>query len=147
LVSDLGQKFRTSYTSGLIQVSDNAKIFAMVKEVLIELGRPKGEVKFEVIGIKKKGGFSSIANKTITDTISNVNFTDELFGNIGLSDNPNAPTTFSQANVKKIIRVRKLLNAIQYKVSSDKLDTDYTILAIQAYGNLIPTSPPSDWKK
>ena len=147
LVSDLGQKFRTSYTSGLIQVSDNAKIFAMVKEVLIELGRPKGEVKFEVIGIKKKGGFSSIANKTITDTISNVNFTDELFGDIGLSDNPNAPTTFSQANVKKIIRVRKLLNAIQYKVSSDKLDTDYTILGIQAYGNLIPTSPPSDWKK
>jgi len=147
LVSDLGQKFRTSYTSGLIQISNNAKMFAMVKEVLIELGRPKGEVKFEVIGIKKKGGFSSIANKTITDTISNVNFTDELFGDMGLSDNPNAPTTFSQANVKKIIRVRKLLNAIQYKVSSDKLDTDYTILAIQAYGNLIPTSPPSDWKK
>ena len=149
LVTDLGQKFRTSYTSGLIQVSDNAKIFAMVKEVLIELGRPKGEILFEVIGIKKKGGFNTITTKTITNeaSISNVNFTDELFGDIRLSDNPNAPTTFSQANVKKIIRVRKLLNAIQYKVSSDKLNTDYTILGIQAYGNLIPTSPPSDWKK
>ena len=145
--SDLGQAFRTSYTSGLMQVSDNSKIFAMVKEILVDIGRPKGEVLFEVIGIKKKGGFNSIASKTITDTISNVNFTDELFGDIGLSDNPNAPTTFSQVSVKKIVRVRKLLNAIQYRISSTKLDTDYTILGIQAFGNLVPTSTPSEWKK
>ena len=147
LVSDLGEAFRTSYTSGLMQVSDNSKIFAMVKEVLVDIGRPKGEVLFEIIGIKKKGGFSSIANKTITDTISNVNFTDELFGDIGLSDNPNAPTTFSQVSVKKIVRVRKLLNAIQFRISSTKLDTDYTILGIQAFGNLVPTSTPSEWKR
>ena len=115
--------------------------------MLIDIGRPKGEILFEIIGIKKKGGFSSIANKTITDTISNVNFTDELFGDIGLSDNPNAPTTFSQTSVKKIVRVRKLLNSIQFRVSSTKLDTDYTILAIQAFGNLIPTSSPSEWKR
>jgi hypothetical protein len=149
LFSDLGQKFRTSYTSGLIQISDNAKMFAMVKEVLIELGRPKGKILFEVIGIKKKGGFNTIATRTITNeaSISNVNFTDSLFSDIFFSENPNVPTTVSQANVKKIIRVRKLLNAIQYKVSSDTLDTDYAILAIQAYGNLIPTSSPSDWKR
>lgn len=146
LVSDLGQPFRTSYTSGLMQVNDNSKMFAMVKEVLVDIGRPKGEILFEIIGIKKKGGFSSIASKTITDTISNVNFTDELFGDLGLSDNPNAPTTFSQVSVKKIVRVRKLLNAIQFRISSTKLDTDYTILGIQAYGNLIPTSTPSNWK-
>lgn len=147
VISDLGQAFRTSYTSGLLQINDNAKIFAMVKEVLVEIGRPKGEVLFEIIGIKKKGGFSSIASKTITDTISTVNFTDELFGDIGLSDNPNAPTTFSQTSVKKIVRVRKLLNSIQYRISSTKLDTDYTILGIQAFGNIIPTSSPSEWKR
>lgn len=145
--SDLGQAFRTSYTSGLLQINENAKIFAMVKEILVEIGRPKGEILFEIIGIKKKGGFSSIASKTITDTISTVNFTDELFGDIGLSDNPNAPTTFSQTAVKKIVRVRKLLNSIQYRISSTKLDTDYTILGIQAFGNIIPTSSPSEWKR
>lgn len=149
LVSDLGQSFRTSYTSGLMQVSDNSKIFAMVKEILIAIGRPKGEILFEIIGIKKKGGFATIATKTISDlsTLSNVNFTDQLFSDIVFSDNPNVPTVFAQASIKKIVRVRKLLNAIQFRVSSNKLDTDYTLLEIQAFGNLVPTSTPSEWKK
>jgi len=147
--SDLGQAIRTSYTSGLMQINDNAKMFAMVKEVMLILSRPKGEILFEVIGIKKKGGFSTIATKTISDitSLSTTNFTDELFSNLSLSDNPTTSTNFAQATIKKILRIRKLLNSIQFKVSSLKVDTDYAIVGIQAFGNLIPTSSPSEWKR
>ena len=147
--SDLGQAIRTSYTSGLMQINDNAKMFAMVKEVMLILSRPKGEILFEVIGIKKKGGFSTIATKTISDitSLSTTNFTDELFSNLSLSDNPTISTNFAQATIKKILRIRKLLNSIQFKVSSLKVDTDYAIVGIQAFGNLIPTSSPSEWKR
>lgn len=146
LLSDLGQPFRTSYTSGLIAISDNAKIFAKLKDIIVELGRPRGSITFEILALLKKKGFSSLGARQITDSISNVNFVDALFGDIFLSENPNTAKTFSQASIKKRIKMRKLVNAIQYKIYSNAVDTDYTILSIQADGNLIPTRIPTEWK-
>lgn len=146
VLSDLGQPFRTSYTSGLIAISDNAKIFAKLKDIIVELGRPRGNITFEILALLKKKGFSSLGARQITDSISNVNFVDALFGDIFLSENPNTAKTFSQASIKKRIKMRKLVNAIQYKIYSNAVDTDYTILSIQADGNLIPTRIPSEWK-
>jgi hypothetical protein len=146
VLSDLGQAFRTSYTSGLIPVSNNVKIWAKTKDIIIELGRPRGTIFFETLGILRKQGFSSLGTKSITDSVSNVNFVDALFGDIFLSENPNTSTTFTQASVKKRLKMRKLVNAIQFKVYSNSVDADYTILSIQADGNLIPTRIPSAWK-
>jgi hypothetical protein len=148
VLSDLGQAFRTSYTSGLIAVADNVKIFAKTKDIILELGRPRGTISFEVLGLLKKQGFSSLAGRSITDldTISNVNFVDALFGDVFLSENPNTSTTFTQASIKKRLKIRKLINAIQFKVYSNSVDVDYTILSIQADGNLIPTRIPAEWK-
>lgn len=148
VLSDLGQPFRTSYTSGLIAISDNAKIFAKLKDIIVELGRLKGVVTFEGLGLLKKQGFSSLGGRTITDidTVSNVNFVDALFGDVFLSQNTNVATTFSQASIKKLLKMKKLVNAIQFKVYSNTADTDYTILSIQADGNLIPTRTPARWK-
>jgi hypothetical protein len=146
VLSDLGQAFRTSYTSGLIPVSDNVKIWAKLKDIIIELGRPRGTITFEILALLKKKGFSSLGSRSVTDSVSNVNFVDALFGDIFLSENPNASTTFTQASVKKRLKMRKLVNAIQFKVYSNSVDTDYTILSIQADGNLIPTRIPTEWK-
>lgn len=143
---DLGQPFRTSYISGLLPISKNKKIFAKVKEALIELGRPKGTIKFEVLGIERKKGFTSLATRTITDSVSTIDFANALFGDFAFSDDVDVPKSYSQASVKKTARIRKLLNAIQFHVYSDAADTDYTILGIQADGNIIPTRPPSNWR-
>ena len=146
VTTDLGQAFRTSYTSGLIAVSDNTKIWAKLKDIIFELGRPKGTIQVETLAILRKKGFSSLGGRTITDSISNVNFVDALFGDIFLSENPNTSTTFTQSSVKKRLKMGKLVNAIQFKVYSNAVDTDYTILSIQADGNLIPTRIPTEWK-
>jgi hypothetical protein len=142
---DLGQSFRTSFISGLIPISRNKKIFAKVKEALIEIGRPRGTVNFEVLGIEKKKGFSSLGSKVITDSVSTIDFCNELFDDYAFDEDRSVPKSFSQASVKKRLRVRKLLNAIQFHVYSDTADTDYTILSIMAEGRVIPTRAPSDW--
>jgi hypothetical protein len=144
---DLGQPFRTSYISGLIPIDRNKKVFAKVKEALIELGRPKGTINFEVLGVERKKGFSSVASKTITDTVSNIDFTEGLFSDAEFStDEGPAPKTYAQASVKKWLRIKKKLNAIQFHVYSNAAGTDYTILGLQAEGKISPTKISSNWK-
>lgn len=145
VLGDLGQPFKTSYVSGLIAISKNKKVFAKVKEALLELGRPKGTINFEVLGIEKKRGFSSISSKQITGNLQTIEFWSGSLGEITLMDDEDVPKTYNQSSVKKRLRVRKLLNAIQFHIYSNTADTDYVLLGIQADGNIIPTRPPSSW--
>lgn len=148
LSTDLGQAFPTSYLSGLISIDTNEKAFAMLREAMVSLGRPRGKIRFEIIGIRKKKGLTTIASKLIENLadVSNVNFVDETFSDIVFSENSNLAVSFRQSTIKKVIRIRKLINAIQFKVSSSEIGTQYTLLAIQAFGRLMPTSTPSEWK-
>jgi hypothetical protein len=145
IAGDLGQMFRTSYISGLLPVSRDKKVFVKVKDVIVELGRPKGTIKFEVLGVEKKKGFTTLVSKTITDSVSTIDFANALFSDYMFSDDDDVPTSFAQASVKKRARVRKLLNAIQFHTYSESADADYSLLSIQADGNVIPTRVPSDW--
>lgn len=145
IANDLGQKFNTSWISGLYAISKDRTQFAVIPEVIFELGRPKGVIKVEVLGIEKKRGFTTLATATIRDTVSNVDFANALFGDFAFSDDDETPTTFAQATKKKRVKVRKQLNAIQFRVSSETADTDYTLLSITAKGTIIPTKPPSSW--
>lgn len=145
IANDLGQKFNTSLITGLYPVSSDRTQFAKITSVYVELGRPKGIIKAEVLGIEKKRGFSTVATKTITDSVSNIDFVNALFSDFVFSDDDAKPTTFSQASVKKRIKVNRTLNAIQFRLSSENADTDYTSLSIHAKGEIIPTRPPSSW--
>lgn len=145
IANDLGQAFKTSYISGLYPIDGDKKVFAKVQDAILELGRPKGEIKFEVLGLEKKRGFASLATKTIGDTVSTINFVSSLFSNYLFGYEPNVPRTFAKATIKKRLRVRRLVNAVQFHVYSDKADTDYTILSIQLDGRKIPVRVPSIW--
>lgn len=144
---DLGQPFYQSWMSGLIPISDDSTVFANVLEALVELGRPTGTIFFEVLGIEKKRGFSSLASRQITDSVSNIDFTNGLFGEFMWGDDDDAPKTYSQASVKKAKRVGKVMNAIQFHVYSSTADTDFTILKVQAKGVIERLGTPSNFFK
>jgi hypothetical protein len=131
---DLGQPFYQSWMSGLIPISRDSEEFANVQNALLELGRPTGTIYFEVLGVEKRKGFSSIASRKITDSVSNIDFTNGLFGEYMFGEDDDVPKSYSQASVKKAKRVGKDLNAIQFHVYSSTADTDFTILKIQAKG-------------
>lgn len=144
---DLGQPFYQSWISGLIPISEDSTVFANVQEALVELGRPTGTIYFEVLGIEKKRGFSAVANRKITDTVSNIDFTNGLFGEYMWGEDDDVPTSFSQASVPKAKRVGKKLRAIQFHVYSSTANTDFTILKVQAKGIIEKLKTPSNFFK
>ena len=145
IMGDFGQPIKTSYISGLIPISEDQSQFAKIEEALITLGRPQGTIYFEILGIEKMKGFSSIGTKQISDIMQSNEFWTGDLGEITLKDEESAPTVYSQSSVKKRKKVGKLLNSIQFHIYSNSANTDYTIIGIQAKGKIIPTRPPSSW--
>jgi len=146
--SDKGQAFRTSWLSPLLHVDAKDKTqFADVDDVVIEIGRPQGTINFEVLGIMKNKPLKKLKSRKIGDTVSSVDFANDLFGDYSFGEDDEVPVTFAQASVKKRISINKELNAIQFRVSSTQADTRYTILSIIAKGRYVPTDPPGSWNK
>lgn len=141
-----GSAVETIWRSPLLHIDPkNKATFAKIKDVILELGRPQGTVTFQVLGIQKNKPLALLANRSFSDTVSNVDFSNGLFGDVGFGDDDEVPSTFSQASVKKRIRVNKLLNAIQYRITSTSANTKYTINSVMARGRVVPTRPPSAW--
>lgn len=147
IVGDFGQAIKTSLLTGLIPIDRDKYVFAKVKEALIELGRPKGTISFEVSGLSPKKGFTSAGDREISDTMQVSEFWTGDLGEITLMDEEDAPTTFSQASVRKTLKIRKELYAIQFHISSESLETEYTVLSIQAKGVIKNRKTPSIWKR
>jgi len=147
IVGDFGQAINTSLLTGLIPIDQDKYIFAKVQEALLNLGRPKGTISFEVLGISAKKGFQAAGSRDITDTLQASEFWTGSLGEITLMDEEDAPTTYSQASVRKTLRIKKELNAIQFRVSSVSLETEYTVLSIQAKGTIKNRKAPSTWRK
>jgi len=144
--SDFGEPIKTSYISGLMPFNKDDTVFAKVKEVVLTIGRLKGTIKVEVLGIDAKRGFSTIGTKEVSGNASAISFVESIFGQYRFSNREGTPKTFSQANTKKRVRVNKKINRIQLHISSTATGTEYTILNWQAKGKVIPTSLPNAWR-
>ena len=147
IVGDFGQAIRTSLLTGLIPVSKDKYLFAKVSEALLDLGRPKGTIRFEVLGVSAKKGFQTSGSRDISDTLQTSEFWTGSLGEITLMSEEDAPTTYSQSSVRKTLKVRKELSSIQFRVSSESLGSEYTILSMQAKGVFVDKKAPSTWRK
>ena len=160
VMNDLGVAFYQSYISPLIPVSDTKTDVMSLKEVILELGRPRGSVSFQVLGVGKNDSFTTLASTTITDFGADTGIGSDAFGenyfsstNASVSGGTDAwtiyllasPSTFAQATTKAAIRKRAKIYSIQFKVSSTTADTSYSILSLQAKGRLLPRKLPSAW--
>jgi len=160
VLNDLGAAFNQTYISPLIPVSKVKTDIFNLREAIVELGRPRGVVKFQILGIGKDDSFQTLATKTITNFGANTGVGSDLAGDFfATSTNDNssggagawavyytaAPSTFSQSTTKGAIRKRSKVYSLQFKVYSTSADTDYTILNLQAKGRLVPRRLPSSW--
>jgi hypothetical protein len=160
VLNDLGTAFNQSYISPLIPVSKKKTDILSLREAIVELGRPRGVVKFQVLGLGKSDSFTTLATKTITSFASNTGVGADLAGAVVASSTRSStrggagswavyllesPETFSQSTVKAAIKKRAKIYAIQFKVYSTNADTDYTILSLQARGRLQSSKVPSAW--
>ena len=159
-VNDLGTVFNQTYISPLLPVSKRKTDILNLREAIVELGRPQGVVKFQILGIGKDSSFTTLATKTIANLGSNTGVgTDRAGECYGTSTQSSvsggagswaiylidAPTVYAQATTKAAIKKRAKIYALQFKVYTTTADTDFTILSLQAKGNLIPRRLPSNW--
>lgn len=159
-LGDLGTKFNQSYISPLIPVSQKKTDVLDLHEAILELAKPRGVIKFQILGIGKDNSFTTLATKTITNFGANTGVGSDLVNDFFMSstnDNSSGgvgawvisftetPSTFTQATTKAAIRKRAKIYALQFKVYSTAGETDFTILLLQAKGRLISRRLPSAW--
>lgn len=159
-LNDLGAVFNQSYRSPLLSISKDKTDVLSHQESVVELGRPRGSISFQILGISKDGSFTTVASTTIEDFGSNTGVGTDLAGELYASETQasasggdgawaiyllDAPSTFSQATTRKGIRKKARLYAIQYKISTTTADTSFSILSIQSRGTVISRRMPSQW--
>jgi len=146
ITGNLGEAMPTQYLSGLYPISTDRTVWAKVKYAYIELGNPKGTINFSLLGTEKKKGFSTLGSVTITDLVSSTGWSYEKYSTSKYSTSTGSPSTFSSSSRIKRIRINKLLNNYQFKVSSSDVDTKYTLMRLQVKGKILPTQDPASWK-
>jgi len=144
--TDFGGAFRTSYVSGLFSFDNRMDAFAKIYQGIVEFGHLKGTVTFEILGIERTRGFRAQSSREYTDTVSTIDFTNTLWSDYMFSEGSTTPVSYSQATLKKRLRVNRRLNRIQFKVSSVAAGTQYSILGVQANGRGIAMNPPNVWR-
>lgn len=145
IAGDQGTAFPTQYVSGLYPINRDRTVAAKVKYAYIELGRPRGNITFSLLGTEKNKAFSQIGSITITDTVSQTGYTWDAYSTTQYSTGTGSPKVFSGSSIRKRITINKKLYNYQFKVSSSGLSDYYSILSLQVKGKYVPSRDPSSW--
>jgi len=143
---DLGSAFPTSYISGRYPLNKIWKDFMKVKKVFIKLGSPRGVVNFTVAGTGRSTPFSSVGTATISSLISMTGMGYDPMGSIEMGDTAGLPTTFADTSDTRYVKIRKKIRDIQFQITTNSLDADYTLLNFLIEGIPLKTKPPTSWR-
>lgn len=143
---DLGVAFSTDYTSGRYPIDKLWKEFARVDKVFIKLGSPRGIVNFEVSGSQKRDGFRGVTSATITPQYSLSGLGFDPLGEVQLGDTEGTVSLYSDSADIRYVTVRKKLRDVQFRLTTNTIDSDYTLLGIILEGRPLKTNPPRTWR-
>lgn len=143
---DFGSAYSTSYVSGRLSARKFWNQFAKVDKAYVKLGNPKGTINFEVSGTGKNKTFLSLGTRTINSGVSNTGLGWDPIGTVKVGDTLGTPTFFSDSALKKYIKIRQLLNDVQFRISSSVYGVQYTIQGFLLEGRTRNTRPPNIWK-
>jgi len=143
---DLGAAFTTDYTSGRLSIDKYWKDFARVGKVFVKLGNPRGTINFEVSGSQKTASFRSIVAKTISPAYSNAGLGYDPLGSVQLGYSAGTADLFADSADLRYTNIRKKLRDIQLRITTNTIETDYTLYGFIIEGTKIETNPPRSWK-
>lgn len=143
---DLGVAFSTDYTSARISVEKLWNKFARIKRVFVKLGSPRGKINFEVSGTERNKPFKALASKTITPQYALTGTGYDPTGMVLTGDTDGDPKLFSDKADIRYVDVRKKVRDFQLRITSDTIDSEYSILGFIIEGYKTRTRPPRTWK-
>lgn len=112
----------------------------------MEFSNPSGEILIELIGVERSKGFSSQGTATITSQLTTTGWDTFLWDTTLWDDTSNAIDTYSESSVKRYFRVGKSLNAVQWRITTSSLDSNYVLRTLQTWGTQTNDGMPRSWK-
>ena len=143
---DYGVAFTSTLRTGLYPVSKNRFEFQWTEEAELELSNPSGTVRVELIGLERSKGFSSQAAASITSTLSETGWDTFAWDSTLWDDTSSAPDTYSESSVKRYFRIGKELNAIQWQITTESLESNYVLRTLQTWGTTTNAGKPRTWR-
>ncbi len=143
---DYGQAFQTNLLTGLYSMMRDRFEFMQIDDAEIEFSQPKGNVIIELIGIERSAGYSSQKSYTLQSTNINIGWSTFAWSTTLWSDSSTTPETYSESSVKRYFRVLRELNAYQWRIATDTLESDYYLRTLQLKGTATQGGRPRQWR-
>jgi len=143
---DYGVAFSTSLLTGLYPTTRDRFEFQFTEEGQIEFSNPLGSINIELLGIERSAGFSTTNNEVVTSQNSGTGWDTWFWDSHLWDDTSDAVDTFSESSVKRYFNVQKELNAVQWHISTDQLDSNYILRTLQTKGTDTLAGAPRQWK-
>lgn len=143
---DYGVAFATSLVTGLYPTTKNRFEFQFAEEGEIEFSNPQGEINIELLGIERSQGYSTTNSETITDTSTNTGHGTFLHGSTAHGDTSTVIDTFSVSTDKKYFTIQRELNAVQWRITTNSLTSQYILRTLQTWGTETLSGKPRQWR-
>lgn len=143
---DYGTAFTSVLMTGLYPPTKNRFGFQWVEEAEIELSRPAGSVAVELLGLERTRGFRTQASAPINSTSSSTGWDSFSFDTTPWDDTSTASEVYAESSVKRYFRIQKELNAIQWRLTTNTLDSNYILRTLQTWGTDTAGGKPRSWR-
>ena len=143
--TDSGIEFPVKLSTGILSLGATHMEFQRIKKVYFELLKMVGLVTVTINGTMKNRDFKMTKVFNTKDRYSYAGFDNELYDYSLFDHAPTAPVAYKQAAVKKVLKVRKVLNDVQITVEfGSKSEVTVSGVAVMGVGKKV--GDPSAWK-
>lgn len=145
---DYGVAYDTSLTTGLYKTTSDIFEFQFVEEAEFELAQAQGAVFVELLGIDRPAGFHSIKIVRLlpTATTTGVGWDTFNWDVKNWDDTSTVPTVVSESSIKRYFTIQTELNAVQWHIYTNGLDSRYTHRTFQTWGTPTQGGHPAPWR-
>lgn len=146
ILGDYGVAFTSILKTGLYPTVKNRFEFQWTEQAEMEFSNPSGEIQVELIGLERGRGFTSQGSTTVTSQLTNTGWDTFLWDSTLWDDTSNAIDTFSESSVKRYFRLGRELNAVQWMITTNTIDSGYVLRTLQTWGTPTNGGLPRTWR-
>ncbi len=144
---DYGAAFNTSLITGLIHVNTRNRFdFLWCEEAEFEFAQPQGKVLVELSGITREDGFKKIDEKTINPSTEKYSWSTSQWTTHPWTNTSTSVVSYSEPSTKRYFNVQRDINAYQYRVTTNSINSDYILRTLQVNGTSSQAGKPREWE-
>lgn len=145
---DYGVAYVADATTGLLSTMKNRFDFQFTEEAELEVSNTQGAMTLEVLGYDRNDGYTSVKSIPLSfdASVSNVGWDTFTSDSHQWDDTSVVATVTSEPSTKRYKPVQRELNAIQWRITSDQVDSRWIVRTLQTWGTPTEAGKPSSWR-